>query len=261
MIGLAGWPKDDVVGIPLHDPIYRISHFESYRGMEGIIYKDARLLIHTFMAPDETIKDLLPVELSPGGLNLIVALVAEYPMTSLGPYKEAALFVTAQFEDTVGMHCPYMYIDELYGDHSLGADLALVLGREGLGFPKTLAQIDLTIEGTRHIGSVRRKGAEIMRIEAEIDEAGDFPDMGTMINVRSFPRPDMSGYSYRDICCTNLEYKPSISRAGEGKVLFPASHAALRSVQVEEDLASFYTVTDFCIPRGETLAILEGGGK
>ncbi|NLA11581.1 MAG: acetoacetate decarboxylase family protein [Firmicutes bacterium] len=258
---MTGWPKDDIVGIPLHDPIYRASDVESYREMEGIIYKDARLLIHTFMAPEETIRDLLPEELSPGGLNLIVALIAEYPVTSLGPYKEAALFVTAQYGDTVGMHCPYMFIDELYGDHSLGADLALILGRESLGFPKTLAKIELAVEGTRYTGTVRRKGGELMRIEAELDEPGDFPDMGTMINVRSMPTPALDGYSYRDICCTNLEYKPSISIAGEGKVLFPASHAAMRSVQVEEDLASFYTVTDFCIPRGETLAVLEGGGK
>lgn len=258
---MAGWPEDDVVGIPLHDPIYRASGFESYRGMEGIIYKDARLLIHTFMAPEETIRDLLPAELSPGGLNLIVALVAEYPVTSLGPYREAALFVTAQYGDTVGMHCPYMFIDALHDDHSLGADLALILGREALGFPKTLAGIELVVEGTRYTGTVRRKGAEIMRIEAELDEAGEFPDMGTMINVRSMPEPGMGGYSYRDICCTDLEYKPSISIAGEGRVLFPASHAALRGVEVEENLASFYTVTDFCIPRGETLAVLEGGGK
>ncbi len=258
---MVDWPQDDIVSIPLHDPIYRGSDSESYKGMEGIIYKDARLLIHTFLATDETIRELLPPELSPGGLNLVVALVAEYPVTTLGPYKEAALFVTCRHKDTVGMHCPYMYIDELYGDHSLGADLALIIGREALGFPKTLAKIDLSVEGGRCVGTVRRKGMEIMRIEAVLDSPGDFPDVGTMINVRTLPLPTLDGYSYRDICTTTLVYQPKATLAGEGRIAFPVSHAALREVQVEEELASFFTVTDFCIPRGTILEVLEGGKK
>ncbi len=258
---MVDWPKDNAIGIPLHDPIYSTATSESYHGMEGIIYKEARMLIHTFLAPDETIRELLPADLSPGGLNLVVALVAEYPTTSLGPYKEAAIFVACQYKDTVGMHCPYMYIDELYGDHTMGADLALIMGREVLGFPKTLAKIDLSMDGNRYVGTVGRQGMEIMRIEATIDEPGDFPDVGTMINVRTMPNPQLDGYSYRDICNTNLIYQPIISKAGEGQVTFPISHAALRGVQVEQNLASFFAITDFCIPRGQTLEVLEGGLK
>lgn len=253
------WPSNDVIHIPMHHPIFKMSSLEKFRGMEGIIYKDARLLIHMFKAPEETIREFLPSELEPGHMGVMVALIAEYPHSTLGPYKEAALFVECQYKDTIGLHTAYMYIDEMYEDHSLGADRALILGREMLGFPKTLANIQLKVEGKKHIGIVERASTEIMRIEAEVNEPNDFPDLGTMINVRAIPTPDGQGYSYRDICTTDLEYKPSITLSGEGKVFFPTSPEAIRKVMVEEDFVTFATVTDFCIPRGKVLEIIKDG--
>ncbi|HOB86510.1 MAG TPA: acetoacetate decarboxylase family protein [Bacillota bacterium] len=256
---MVDWPKpeDDIIAIPLHDPIVsREQHIQQYRGMEGIIYKEARLLIHLFTISEETVKELLPAELSPGALGMAIALVAEYPNTSIGSYKEAALFVECQYEDLVGMHTAYMYIDQMYGDHTLGADRALIAGREVLGFPKTLAEINLSVEGDRCLGTVRRRGMEIMRIEAEISDPAEWPDLGTMINVRALPSPDTKGYSYRDICTTNLEYKPIYSLAGSGKVFFPPSHDRIRRVQPVDHIATYFTITDFVIPPGKTLKVL-----
>ncbi|MFZ5645852.1 MAG: acetoacetate decarboxylase family protein [Bacillota bacterium] len=253
---MADWPADNIVGIPLLTPPYHNLVQEEYRGMKGIIYKEARLLIHLFTAPEECIREFLPRELSPGSLGMMVALVAEYPYSTLGPYKEAALFVECQYGETAGLHTAYMYIDQLHGDHTLGADKALVAGREILGFPKMLANIDLITEGNHCTGTVRRRGMEIIRLEAEMTGPGEFPDLGTMINVRAFPSPDMETYSYRDICTTNLVYQPQVTSVGEGQALFPTSTEDIRKVQVGENMATFFTVTDFCIPTGKTLAVL-----
>lgn len=256
---MVSWPKDDIIHTPLYDPIFKMSQLEKYRGMEGLIYKDVRLLVHMFKAPEDVLQEFLPEGFSTGHMGTMIALIAEYPNTTLGPYKEAALFVECQYKETVGMHTAYMYIDAMHGDHSLGADKALIVGREMLGMPKTLADIQLDLEGDRHVGTVKRNGREIMRIEGDVNEQADFPDIGTIINVRAMPTPDGKGYSYRDVCKTDLEYKPSATKAGQGKIEFPVSDEAIRNALVEENIITFSTVTDFCIPPGEILDVIKDG--
>lgn len=253
---MAEWPTSPV-GIPLHDPIYGddIIH-EQYRGMDGVIYKGARILLQLFTAPEEVIRELLPPVLSPGSMGIMGLLVAEYPETTLGPYKEAAVLVECQYEEIAGLHVPYMYIDQMYGDHTLGADKALICGREIMGFPKLLANIELSKQGNHFTGSVRRKGMEIFRIEADITDIDDFANLGTMIQVRSIPTPDMKGYSYRDIIVRNLEYQPHITMVGNGEAIFPLSQDLVRNIRVTENLSAFFTITDFVIPRGEILKVL-----
>ncbi|GIU85419.1 MAG: hypothetical protein KatS3mg008_2194 [Acidimicrobiales bacterium] len=46
-------------------------------------------------------------------------------------------------------------------------DTALILGREVLGFPKKMAEIELDSESRPMVGTVRRKGGEVLRIEFE----------------------------------------------------------------------------------------------
>lgn len=253
---MADWPAKPIL-IPLHDPIVKNENtIEEYNGMSGVIYKDARILLQCFSASPESIREFLPPELTPGELGLGVALIAEYPKTTLGPYKEAALMIECQFEDTVGLHVAYMYIDAMYGDYTLAADKALIAGREIMGFPKTLANIELYEEGSRVIGSVRRHGMEIMRIEAEVPDAGDFADLGTMIQVRSVPAPDLQSYLYRDICTTTLEYQPKYTRVGDGSVFFPMSNDLIRNMVVEDTISTFFTIADFSIPMGKILKVL-----
>lgn len=253
---MAEWP-DSPVGIPLHDPIYSESTItDIYKGMDGVIYKGARILLQLFTAPEEVIRDLLPPVLNPGNMGIMGVLIAEYPETTLGPYKEAAILVECQFEEVAGLHVAYMYIDQMYGDHTLAADKALICGREIMGFPKTLANIELIENGNHFIGSVRRKGMEIIRVEADITDVGDFTDLGTMIQVRSLPTPDMKGYAYRDVCVTNLEYQPLCTWVGNGEVFFPPSADLVRNIRVDENLSTFYTIADFVIPRGKILKVL-----
>lgn len=94
---------------------------------------------------------------------VITAFVAHYPETNFGvDYYEGALFMGAEYRGEQGSYCLAMPVDD---------DLAMVLGREGLGFPKKMADhISLERDGARVIGSVVRHGVEILHIEGDAHE-------------------------------------------------------------------------------------------
>jgi acetoacetate decarboxylase len=65
-------------------------------------------------------------------------------------------------------------------------DTALILGREVLGFPKKMAEIRLEESEGRAVGTVSRKGVEVMRLEAALtdDEQTPAPFFGRrMVNA------------------------------------------------------------------------------
>lgn len=86
--------------------------------------------------------------------------VADYPETRFGSvYREAAVLLHAADENGPVMHCPWMVVDD---------DTALILGRELLGFPKKLAEIRLERRNGGILGTVTRRGVEVLRIEARL---------------------------------------------------------------------------------------------
>lgn len=128
----------------------------------GPTWKNARIL-----AAEVPVSGAAAAALLPGALRVVdpptaTLFIADYPETTFGSvYREAAVLLHAADAKGPALHCPWMVVDD---------DTALILGREVLGFPKKMAEIALDVRGDSVTGSVRRKGAEVMRIEAQLGE-------------------------------------------------------------------------------------------
>jgi acetoacetate decarboxylase len=115
----------------------------------------------------------------PAGLPLAepaaaTLFVAHYPETSFGSvYRESGLFVDVRHLMRRAVHCPWMLVDD---------DVALILGRELLGYPKKLGSFELTIGDTAVTARVERRGHEVLRMRgrlgAHLDRAAAPPILG-----------------------------------------------------------------------------------
>ncbi|WXG39634.1 MAG: acetoacetate decarboxylase family protein [Candidatus Freyarchaeum deiterrae] len=134
--------------------------FERFKG--GIKFYDAEMLIAIFLTTPEFLRKILPPPLEPPQIPLGLVYVANFPKTSMiQSYREAAIFLDAQFEGKPGNYCLAMPVDN---------DMAMVQGRELAGFPKKMAEISLEKRGKRIVGLVTRRGVEILKIKASLTE-------------------------------------------------------------------------------------------
>jgi acetoacetate decarboxylase len=82
--------------------------------------------------------------------------VADYPWTNFNSvYREAAIFLNVKHGPFRAAHCPWIVVDD---------DTALIGGRETLGFPKKIAEIDWTEDEKGARAVVRRRGVELLRM-------------------------------------------------------------------------------------------------
>lgn len=125
----------------------------------GYLWTGARMLFVTVPVDGERAEAWLPPGLTLAAPATATLFVAEYPLTSFGSiYNEAAVLLHVEHETVgPGWHCPWMMVDD---------DTALVLGRELLGFPKRMADIAFEETDESIVGTVTRKGTEVLRLEA-----------------------------------------------------------------------------------------------
>ncbi len=128
--------------------------------LDGAIWINARVLIANIAVDRAEAEKFMPPEIKLKGEPTATIFIADYPETTFGSvYREAAVILHCEDEKGEFRYCPWMVVDD---------DTALILGRELLGFPKKLADIKLEESNNHVIGTVSRKGIEIMRIEGEI---------------------------------------------------------------------------------------------
>lgn len=169
-------------------------------------FTGAELLTAVFETDPAVARELLPRPLSPTPDPTGVAFVAHYPKTNFGcVYNEGALFLTCRYKGEDGLYCLSMPVDD---------DMAMIGGRENFGYPKKIAErITLGRDGASVVGSVTRRGTEILRIECEL--SGEAPaDAMDSIMLRAtdwdgvachkavvflfkhFPGPDGASFDY-----------------------------------------------------------------
>jgi acetoacetate decarboxylase len=179
----------------------------------GYIWTNARLLAVDVAVSGAAVSALLPAALAVSDPPTATLFIADYPETLFGSvYREAAVLLHARDDQGAALHCPWMVVDD---------DTALILGRELLGFPKKLAEIELAESGERVVGTVRRRGTEIMRIEAALGstEATPAPMFGRrMVNAIGTP---VTGMKLVDLAPT--EEVIHASRLAEAKVALCSS--------------------------------------
>lgn len=215
-------------------------------------FPNAEMVVATFRTDPAIAKEILPRPLSLPEEALATAFVARYPETNFGlVYNEGALFLHCQYKEEKGMYCLAMPVDD---------DMAMVGGREGMGYPKKLAdKITIDTADDSVVGSVVRKGTEILRIECELAGEVDEASMETLgvptvdwdgvacYNVISFlfkffPGPG-GGFDYRPKLIREpvLFRKQGTVRQGSGSVILTSTpQDPLGDVPVGELVSLFY---------------------
>ena len=145
------------------------------------VWPGARIAIATVPVAAATARAWLPHALRTVAPARATIFVAEYPSTSFGvAYREAGVLLHAHRFGRELVHCAWMVVDD---------DRALILGRELLGFPKKLAQIDFALADGLVQARVSRRGTTLVALDgrapqrAEAQPAFPLP----IANVRPCP--------------------------------------------------------------------------
>ena len=163
-------------------------------------FPNAEMLWGIFKTDPEIVREILPQPLKPSLEARGIAFVARYPETNFGcGYNEGALLLNCEFKGERGVYCLSMPVDD---------DMAMIAGREYYGYPKKIADaITLESDGTSAIGSVTRKGTEILRIECQLDK--DAPD--DFFGQLSYPTEDWDGVKCQKFISFLFKHFPSPS--------------------------------------------------
>jgi acetoacetate decarboxylase len=200
------------------------------------LWTNARLLAVEVPISRRAAVHLLPGALEPAEPPTATLFVADYPETRFGStYREAGILLHAADEEGPALHCPWMVVDD---------DTALILGRELLGFPKKLAEISLDERGSRVVGSARRRGVEVLRVEADLGELEeDAPPLfgRRVVNVIGTP---ITGLALVELPPTDESIY--FSRRAQIKLALSSSDGdALGDLQAPPSAAGRYLKLDF----------------
>lgn len=144
-------------------------------------WPDAHLVVVDIPVAKSTVDQWLPSPLKTPAVPTATIFVADYPTTSFGvAYRECGVLLHATLRGRPVVHCAWMVVDD---------DTALILGRELLGFPKKLAEIELHAGDGLVQARVARHGVELLAIHGRLGgpiasaKAFDLP----IANVRGIP--------------------------------------------------------------------------
>jgi acetoacetate decarboxylase len=132
---------------------------------------------------------LIPPPLEPDEDCPIFVYFVNFPkVEAFGPYKECAIFVGVKYHDRNGLYCLSMPLDN---------DMAMACGREILGFPKKLAQIE--IQNNDDLINTCAKRYGIPFISIIYDFRNQNPETkATAIQNRYFKRDHILFFNFRN---------------------------------------------------------------
>lgn len=120
----------------------------------GMLYRDAHYLVATLEVDATAMRRWLPSGIrlaEPARADLFTAWFPECTYGSV--YHEAGVFVHVKTLRGTGIHCPWMILDD---------DVALILGRELLGYPKKLGEISWELDRDRIEAHASRRGTTLV---------------------------------------------------------------------------------------------------
>ncbi len=135
---------------------------------EGYLYEDAHYLACEVDLDPRVARRFVPFPLTMGRAPTATIFTAFFPKNSFGSvYREAGVFFHVRHGFRRVIFCPWMIVDD---------DVALITGRELLGYPKKLGEIDWSLEarasgaeeGARIHGVASRRGAELITMRGTL---------------------------------------------------------------------------------------------
>jgi acetoacetate decarboxylase len=132
---------------------------DSFRGDAGVLWKDAELLLIDVPLNKELVGEILPFGLWPTQPATGTLVLADYPVFPYGlPYHEAILMIHVRSIFGEGWHCAWILVD---------SDVALIPGRELLGYPKKMGTFSYSRKKDGISAGVTRRGVKLISVSAK----------------------------------------------------------------------------------------------
>ncbi|GAD82283.1 acetoacetate decarboxylase [Nocardia asteroides NBRC 15531] len=133
----------------------------------GSLYRDAHYFSATVEIDPERMAQWLPAGVRLTARPRADLFIAFFPDCNYGSvYHEAGLFVHVRTVQGTGIHCPWMILDD---------DVALVMGRELLGYPKKLGEIEWRLTDSEIHAAATRRGAQLFTMRGRLGAVIDNP--------------------------------------------------------------------------------------
>ncbi len=218
--------------------------FERSRGISAVYETDP-----------EIIAKVLPPPLEPAGEPLVTVSVSHIGASNvLQPFGAAGLAVAAQYEGITGSYPLTM---------PMSTDSAVIFGRELYGEPKKLAEIEVSRDGDRVAGTVRRYGITYLEIRGAVVESLEPADSSdsSRFYFKFMPAPDGNGFD-NDPVLVRVRHsgRSRLVERLDGEVILRESpHDPVVDVPVRRLLSVTYAEGD-TYTRGEILTRVPGEG-
>ncbi|MEK3867938.1 acetoacetate decarboxylase family protein [Paenibacillus sp. FSL H7-0716] len=230
---------------------------QKYGGKPTTFY-DAEMLTVYWETKPEIIERLLPKPLKPTSRPLVNAFIANYPATNFcPPYREAGLFVLADYNGQLGNYCLSMPIT---------SDIGMAMGREVCGLPKKMADVRMHTSEDGIDGAIGRHGIDFFNVKATMD--GHFNDNGAekileeyygkdipLYNIKYANAIDGNGFDLMPTLVTQrLVSEVKVYKAAEASITFQDSpHDPWSELEVVNMLGAVYTVSTNVLEKGKIL--------
>jgi acetoacetate decarboxylase len=136
-------------------------------GDDPWLYRDAHYLVAEVELDAKVAGQWVPRPLRLAAPGRATLFTGYFPNTSFGStYREAGVFFDVVHHHRRAVFSPWMVVDD---------DVALIVGRELLGYPKKLADIEWALDGDRIRSAARRRGGDLLRMEGTLGARIDAP--------------------------------------------------------------------------------------
>jgi acetoacetate decarboxylase len=126
------------------------------------VYRDAQYLVAEVELDPAAAARWIPRPLRLAEPARAQVFTAFFPDNSFGSvYREAGVFIDVVHRGTRAIYSPWMLVDD---------DVALILGRELLGYPKKLGELTWDHDGDRIRGIARRRGHDLIAMEGTLGD-------------------------------------------------------------------------------------------
>ena len=231
--------------------IKTIEQLQKTSGAKTVFF-DAEVLSIMWETDPAIIAKILPNGMTPAVRPVVWAFIANYPRTSFcPPYKEAGLFISAVKDEAEGFYCLSMPITD---------GQAMAMGREIMGLPKKMADIQLSIKEDKLNGSISRNGIKFFEVDAELAPAIDTKSGNANIfHIKYSKAADGNGFDMMPVLYANeLACDNRVMRPATVSMKFTDSpHDPWAELTPTKIISAVYTVGDNTLMDGVKLGMID----
>lgn len=207
--------------------------------LHAVEFNGGEFLGVDFMSDPEFIRATLPPGLEPAATPRMSAMACRFAGGSCGSFAGGAVYIAARRGAYEGNYTLAMYMNN---------DNAMLFGRDIIGEPKKLAEVEYAVNGALASGRVSRGGATLIAIDAELNaEAGKEPITAYDFNYKMALAADGIGLAADpQLTLAQLDLKVARHRTGTASLRLGGTvHDPLHEIPVRELLGARLIEADF----------------